>query len=482
MPTLSVIMPSYNEAATLPEILDRVRAVEIDKEIIVVDDGSTDATAEVLAAYDWPELKVIRQEPNQGKGVAVRAGLAAAAGEVVIIQDADLEYDPSDYVKLVEPILAGRCDVVYGNRWHQPVQPSYRRYLWGGRLVTAVANCLYGSRIHDEPTCYKVFRRSVLHPLVLRARGFEFCPEVTAKLLRMGCQIHELPIRYSPRGFEEGKKITWKDGLVAIAVLLLYRLVDKRTFIRLDWAEMISAGERQEKPIEGKCLVVLPTYNERENIARLVRKILAQPMEAEALVVDDDSPDGTGGVADGLAAKDARVHVMHRAGKLGLGTAYRDGFMWALARRYDFVITMDSDFSHDPRRLPALVRAAQAGDVGVGSRYVPGGGTRNWGLGRRANSRVANLLTRIILGLSVRDATSGFRCFRRSALRAMDVETMKSRGYSIMEEMSYRCARRGLRVREVPIVFVDRAAGESKISLREALDGFLMLLKLRLGG
>jgi len=220
---LSVIMPVFNEVTTLRAILERVRAVPVDKEIVVVDDGSTDGSSAVLAALDWPELRIIRENHNHGKGYAVRRGLAAATGCHVIIQDADLEYDPRDYLPLLRAQAATGAAVVYGNRLHAGNREfSYRRYLLGGMLLTFVTNLLYGARLHDEPTGYKLFDARLLKSLRLECNGFDFCPEVTAKVLRLGYRIIEVPIRYRPRSFAEGKKVRWRDGLIALWILLKY--------------------------------------------------------------------------------------------------------------------------------------------------------------------------------------------------------------------------------------------------------------------
>jgi len=224
-PLLSVIIPCYNEQRTILTILERVQAVPIVKEIIVVDDGSTDGTREILAALvvDLPGVTVLFHEANQGKGAAVATGLARAIGRVVIIQDADLEYDPEEYGVVIAPILAGDAQVVYGSRNLQPNHYSYRLFYWGGRLVTLVTNLLYGSRLTDEATCYKAFALPVIQGLHLESAGFEFCPEVTAKVLRQGYAIREVPISYHARPREEGKKIRASDGLRAIWTLLKYR-------------------------------------------------------------------------------------------------------------------------------------------------------------------------------------------------------------------------------------------------------------------
>jgi glycosyltransferase involved in cell wall biosynthesis len=220
---LSVIIPAYNEESTIAKLVSRVRAVPIDKEIIVVDDGSTDGTSNIL---DSATGIVVIHKKNGGKGSAIRAGLAAATGEVTVIQDADLEYDPNDFGKMLEAMDREGADVVYGSRvLHKDYKISYRRYFWGGKLVTFVANVLYGISITDEPTCYKMIRTDLLKSLNLACTRFEFCPEVTAKLSRRKIKIVEVPISYYPRSIKEGKKINAWDGLEAIWTLLKYRII-----------------------------------------------------------------------------------------------------------------------------------------------------------------------------------------------------------------------------------------------------------------
>ena len=223
---LSVIIPAYNEERTLQKCIDAVfgRNPGLDMEVIVVDDGSKDGSQAVLARAARPGLRVIRHEANAGKGSAIRTGLAAASGDVVLIQDADLEYDPADYPALLAPIAAGTAEVVYGSRL---LNPNYRRssfsFYWGGQVVTWATNILYGSSLTDEPTCYKVFKAPLVKSFDLRCKGFEFCPEVTAHVLRRGIRILEVPISYDPRSVLEGKKIRWTDGLIALWWLLKLR-------------------------------------------------------------------------------------------------------------------------------------------------------------------------------------------------------------------------------------------------------------------
>ena len=235
-------------------------------------------------------------------------------------------------------------------------------------------------------------------------------------------------------------------------------------------------------PMSDRVLIVVPTYNERDNVDEVVRKFLTPVPEAELLFVDDNSPDGTGARLDELATGNPRVHVLHRPGKLGLGTAYLDGFAWGLARGHDYLFEMDADFSHDPSYLPAMMAKARSGaDVVIGSRYVAGGGTRNWGVGRKLLSRGGSLYARTVLGVKIRDVTAGFICYRRAALQALDLAAIKSNGYSFQIEMKYRALAAGLKVAEVPIVFVDRRVGKSKMSRAIFAEALTMVWKLRLG-
>jgi dolichol-phosphate mannosyltransferase len=228
-----------------------------------------------------------------------------------------------------------------------------------------------------------------------------------------------------------------------------------------------------------RAVICLPTYDERENLGPIVAAIHRAAPEVDVLVVDDASPDGTGALADGLAARDGRVHVLHRAGKEGLGRAYLAGFAWALARGYGLVLEMDADFSHDPRHLPALLGAARHADLVLGSRWVPGGRTVGWGLGRKLVSRGGSLYARTILGLPVRDLTGGFKCFRREVLEGIELASVECTGYAFQIELTCRAIRRGFRVVEVPIVFADRRAGQSKMSWRIVVEALARVWSIR---
>jgi dolichol-phosphate mannosyltransferase len=223
---LSVIIPCYNESETIAEILTRVKAVDLgamEKEIIVVDDYSTDGTRELLHQLATDEnVRVLCHEQNRGKGAAMRSGIQAAGGDIILVQDADLEYDPADYSALLAPFSDG-AEVVYGSRLRHRNKIAGVHFLLGGLTLSLVTNLLYGTRITDEPTGYKVFKTDVIRSLNLVYDGFEFCPEVTAKLCRRGYRIHEVPISYQPRSVAEGKKIGWKDFLIHVYVLFKYR-------------------------------------------------------------------------------------------------------------------------------------------------------------------------------------------------------------------------------------------------------------------
>ena len=229
-----------------------------------------------------------------------------------------------------------------------------------------------------------------------------------------------------------------------------------------------------------KTLTIVPTYNERENITAMVRSLRALPGDVGVLVVDDGSPDGTGALVDQMASSDAGVHVLHRAGKLGLGTAYKAGFAFGLANNYEYVCTMDADFSHDPNALPALLDAASAGaDLVVGSRYVPGGKVVGWPRFRKIVSAVANRMAHFVLGVDTHDCTAGFRCYRRGLLETIDLDSIFSTGYSFLIEMTFLCQQKGFRIVEVPITFVNRTQGASKISKVEIVKAFYTMIRLR---
>lgn len=230
MKKLSIIIPAYNEIKTIEAILRKVKKVdlgEIEKEIVIVDDASTDGTAQILKKIRNSSIKILHHSKNMGKGAAIKTGLKQATGNIILIQDADLEYDPKDYKKLIDPICEGKADVVYGSRLLGQ-RPTYSKFAYyaAGRSLTMLTNILYGANITDEPCGYKVFKADIIKSIPLKCKGFEFCPEITAKISKRQIKIFEVPTSYMPRSREEGKKIKFKDWLIAVYTLIRYRFRD----------------------------------------------------------------------------------------------------------------------------------------------------------------------------------------------------------------------------------------------------------------
>jgi len=226
-------------------------------------------------------------------------------------------------------------------------------------------------------------------------------------------------------------------------------------------------------------LVIIPTYNEMENLPRIVPAVLNQDDRLSILIVDDNSPDGTGQLADEMAEGNPSIHVLHRPGKAGLGKAYLAGFKWALEHEYDRVFEMDADFSHDPKYLPKFLEATEKADLVLGSRYISGVNVINWPMTRLLLSYFANVYARLVTGMPVRDATGGFKCFRREVLEAIDLDNVRSNGYAFQIEMSFRVWKKGFTIREIPIIFTDREHGQSKMSKGIVREAILMVPKLR---
>ncbi|MBL7032898.1 MAG: polyprenol monophosphomannose synthase [Candidatus Delongbacteria bacterium] len=229
-----------------------------------------------------------------------------------------------------------------------------------------------------------------------------------------------------------------------------------------------------------RALVIIPTYNECANAELIINRVLAQSPIIDVLIVDDNSPDGTGKLVDQLVAANERVHVIHREGKLGLGTAYVAGFKYAIERQYDYVFEMDADLSHDPQEIPNFLEAIRENDLVIGSRYIQGVNVINWPLSRLLLSKGASLYTRIITGMPIKDPTGGFKCFRRPVLEALDLDRIKSGGYSFQIEVNFKVWKKGLRIREIPIIFTDRMVGSSKMSRQIVREAVVMVWRLKL--
>jgi len=250
-------------------------------------------------------------------------------------------------------------------------------------------------------------------------------------------------------------------------------------------SETVATNETKDRTDEVRlpsaAVVCIPTYNERENLPSIVKELL-RVAPVDVLIIDDNSPDGTGAVADGLALEDSRVHVLHRPGKQGLGRAYLAGFRWALERPYRFIFEMDADFSHQPRYVPEFLRAIEDYDLVLGSRYVEGGGTENWSRMRELVSRGGSLYARSILGMPFQDLTGGFKCFRREVLEAIDLDSVECTGYAFQIELTYRAYQQGFRIKEIPIVFYERVAGQSKMSKKIVAEAMTKVWKMRFSG
>lgn len=230
-----------------------------------------------------------------------------------------------------------------------------------------------------------------------------------------------------------------------------------------------------------KTLIIIPTYNEYDNLRPLLEQIFTYAPASDVLIVDDNSPDGTGTLADEISRQNRQVNVLHRAGKQGLGTAYIAGFKYAVEHQYDAAFEMDADFSHDPCYLPDFLRAIESADLVIGSRYVEGGGTPNWSPLRRFISGGGNIFARFMLGIPVRDCTAGFRCYRRKVLESIDLDTIESQGYAFQVELAYRVYKCDFKIVETPIIFQDRRVGKSKMSRAIFLEGFIWVIRARLG-
>ncbi len=229
-----------------------------------------------------------------------------------------------------------------------------------------------------------------------------------------------------------------------------------------------------------KTLVIIPTYNEQENIREIVPEVLEKDHSIDILIVDDNSPDGTGQIADEMAQENPRMRVLHREEKAGLGTAYKTGFRYALENGYDYVFEMDADFSHDPKYIPDFFKAIKDADLVLGSRYISGVNVINWPISRLLLSYYANVYTRWVTGLPVKDATGGFKCFRREVLEKIDLDQVQSEGYSFQIEMSFRAWKKGFKIKEIPIVFEDRRVGQSKMSKKIVREAIWRVWKLRI--
>ncbi len=487
-----MVVPAYNERSRIERSLGTLTGYlsgrDLSWEVIVCDDGSDDGTAELVEPVaDGERVRLVRL-PHRGKGAAVRAGMLAARGRLRMMCDADLAMPVEQIADFLSAMGRGR-DIVIGSRQIEGArrfdEPAARHLM--GRLFNRCVRLIAVRGFEDTQCGFKCFTdraAMALFPLQ-RSRGFGFDVEILHLAARAGMDVEEIPIRWHHQ--RESKVRPLLDPFLMLGDALSARA--RTAFGR---------GPRPGPPGPGAgepdrrgggppaVTVVVPTYNEAENIPELARRLFAlEGMDLRILVVDDGSPDGTAAVARELSGRcGGRIDVIERAGKLGLGTAYREGFAAALAGGPDFVFQMDADLSHPPEELPAMLRALSGADVVVGSRYTRGPGrvdaASGWGAHRVAISSLGNLSIRLVAGLRVRDATSGFKGYRAGALAALDLGSMRCRGFGFQAEVAFACQARGHSVAEHPYVFGTRLHGTSKMSAGIVIEAIVSITWMRM--
>ncbi len=495
-PFLSVIIPAYNESgriiATLRSLSGYLLRQSFTWEVITVDDGSEDDTAEVVeqwaAGRDRFKLERIR---HAGKGAAVRHGMLAAQGEYRFMCDADLAM-PIDHLSDFLKYMSEGHDIVIGSRQiagaNRYGEPQSRHLL--GRAFNKLVQMLAVRGFHDTQCgfkCFSAVAADALFPLQ-RTTGWGFDVELLFLAKKRGMRVLEIPIDW--RHDSDSRLDPLPAGLNMLRDVLAVR-----------WRSMLGsyssppANDRPDESVSatasvmqedvsrtGTAAIVVPTYNEAENLPLLAERIFSLGVsDMRIIVVDDNSPDGTAEVAQALGNQYGnRLDIIERSAKSGLGTAYKIGFRHAIDQHANYVIQMDADLSHAPEYIPEFLRELEHADVVVGSRYTEGGGVdKEWRLRRHLLSALANYGIRAVVGLKVKDSTTGFKAFRVDALKAIDFNEFRCKGYGFQAEVAYACQRRGHRVVEYPITFYDRAHGESKLSLSIILEAFWRLFLLR---
>ena len=509
-----MVIPAFEEAAAVGVVVQSLRAAANWREVLVVDDGSTDETATVAAAAG---ARVIKHPYNKGNGASVKTGIRHASGEYILIVDADGQHTAADALRLVA--FLGEYDLVVGTRAGSTQQASTARHL-GNNALNWVAGYLTGRAIPDLTSGLRAARTSGLREFLhLLPNGFSTPTTTTLSFVKAGYSVHFEPITVgaTTRQVENQARVRRREvsddpaegdhglqpaadfpadrgrvfrarrglrhldddhaprhhRLVGAAARPRRRHFSRRTRLRADFDHALGRTSMN-------AAVVIATYNERENLGGLVSAIL-QHAGYRIIVVDDDSPDGTGALADELAtAFPGRVSVIHRTGARGLGRSLVAGLQRALESGADLIFQMDADFSHDPKYLPDMAAAAADADLVLGSRYLHGVSVVNWPLHRIMLSSFANRYIRAVTGLEVSDCTTGFRCWRREALARLPLEGLISDGYAFLVEQLHLARRIGCRVREVPIIFVERREGSSKLSSSVLLESAIVPWRLRL--
>ena len=503
-PFLSIIIPAFNEEAriltTLEKVVDYLSAQSYSWEVLVVDDGSSDTTATLVNQWALTHQGVgLETISHSGKGWAVKHGMLAAAGEHRFLCDADLAMPIEELEGFLKGMSEG-YDIVIGSRQiagARRFNETTIRHLLGRFFNWSVRLLAVGS-FQDTQCGFKSFRGEAAAELfdLQRTKGFGFDVEILYLALKRGLRVKEIPIDWYHQ--PASKVRVGVDSFLMLRDALLVRWHDLRGGYEArselksvanspgaaesNSAEDSSVGTSPGPHIEGSLAVVVPTYNEAKNLPELAERLFALGIpNTRLIVVDDNSPDGTAQVAEELAKKfQGKLELIQRPNKQGLGTAYVDGFSRALDEGVDYVLQMDADLSHPPESIPALLEALKRADVVVGSRYIRGGSVdEHWSLKRRMLSYSANLGIRVVAGLQVKDATSGFKAYRGTVLRSLNLTQLKCKGFGFQAEMAHACQRRGYSVVEHPITFIDRAKGRSKMSPSIVLEALWRLLLLR---
>ena len=500
-PYLSVIIPAYNEAgrivATLDAVSQYLQQQPYTAEVITVDDGSDDSTAEVVERWsaEQEDFRLERIE-HGGKGAAVRHGMLAASGEYRFMCDADLAMPIShlaDFLKHMESgydIVIGSRQIAGANRYGES---QFRHLL--GRSFNKLVQMLAVRGFQDTQCGFKCFSAASANTLfpLQRTAGWGFDVELLFLARRLGMRVLEIPIEW--RHDADSRLNPASAGLDMLRDVLAVRWNSLRgkysrkhaysSGVGMADSATSSSANRiapDDDAPRGYPAIVVPTFNEAENLPLLAERLFALGVpDLRLVVVDDNSPDGTAEVARRLNERyDNRIDLIERQSKDGLGTAYKVGFRHAIEQGAGYVLQMDADLSHAPEYIPDFLKTLRQSDVVVGSRYTQGGGVdEDWRFRRHLLSSLANYGIRAVVGLKVKDATTGFKAFRADALNALNFDEFRCKGFGFQAEVAYACQRRGYRIVEHPITFYDRAHGESKLSMGIIMEALWRLFLLR---
>lgn len=487
------VLPAYNEEKGLPPLLDKMRDTPIaaaeNIRVVVVDDGSADATIKVCNEHPLAKegrLAVVPHDVNMGLAAAVRTGIdeflaRSEPGDIMVTMDADNTHDPKYTPELVSKIQAGAgmaiCSRFAAGGKEEGVN-AYRKLLSRGAksfmdLLAPIPN------VKDISCGYRAYSREGLERArktfgahLVQSVGGSVQAELLVRLSVLGEKIVEIPftLRYDLKdGPSKLGMATTIKGYFALRQIKRLSEIEHR----------LNAQLPSETPDGEGILALICTYNERKNITPLIKKIFSIVPNISILVVDDGSPDGTGEAVEKLKNEYPKLNIIHREGKLGLGSAITTGFKWGKEKGFKAVVNMDADFSHDPISLPAFILKSRDAEYVIGSRYVSGGGTINWGFHRRFLSKMGNTFARTMLSLPVRDLTTGYRLVDMRKFDLLNMETITAKGYGFLIVMTHRAAQAGLKIAEVPIRFMDRQYGDSKMSVNIIQEAFQMVLRLR---